>query len=75
MRNVGRYEIWGDVLIFYCNTISGEYEIWEDTRSGVSYDMCVDMRMPFDTKCGVIPSIERYEIWGYKSYGKIRNVV
>ena len=40
-----------------------------DTRYGkirdvVSYDMCVDMRLLFDTKCGVIPSMKRYEIRG-----------
>ena len=45
------------------------YKISGDTRYGkirdvVSYDMCVDMRLPFDTKCGVIPSMKRYEIWG-----------
>ena len=45
------------------------YKISGDTKCGkirdvVLYDMCVDMRLLFDTKCGVIPSMKRYEIWG-----------
>ena len=63
------------MLIFYCNTISGENLIWEDTRSGLSYDTCVDMRFSFDLRCRVIPCMKRYQIWGDNSYGKIRNVV
>ena len=45
------------------------YEILGDTRYGkirdvVSYIIILDMRLSFDTRFGVIPGIERYDILG-----------
>ena len=55
------------------------YDILGDTRywkiRDVVYNIFLDMILSFDTRFGVIQGIERYEIWGYNSYGKIRNVV